>query len=158
MTNGCAMHLKCTSNWNIVWNRKILSFSQWESMETEGKMIVVDLLVYKLTMENNNMMLLNHIEIEAIQDLSLYKLNGGWWHDSNQYDHCETWCKCSWRKPWFLSLQSSFSLFLIFLWSDLISVKMFKTYMHGHKYCGFYPVLKNKVFSVLVIEHFWPFA
>lgn len=46
-------------------------------METEGKMIVVDLLVYKLTMENNNMMLLNHIEIEAIQDLSLYKLNGG---------------------------------------------------------------------------------
>lgn len=46
-------------------------------METEGKMIVVDLLVYKLTMENNNMMLLNHIEIEAIQDLSLYPLNGG---------------------------------------------------------------------------------
>ena len=45
-------------------------------METEGKMIVVDLLVYKLTMENNNMMLLNHIEIEAIQDLSLYPLNG----------------------------------------------------------------------------------
>lgn len=45
-------------------------------MKTEGKMIVVDLLVYKLTMENNNMMLLNHIEIEAIQDLSLYPLNG----------------------------------------------------------------------------------